>query len=335
MAELKLALKNSSLCAVGLAGVVQIVASVVRPVPMRAPAWYSSMISILDVIFLDTGSVINQECLDGDALSSERRILAGTTFCIVLSTIFQVKCLRPENLCLCQRDSSSLSKCCHRACRGRLAKRSSRSSCSSIMRFTITPRIRMVLFYVLSLIYGAAASVSLSMLTCTQSHSSTSSKLRLRSRPDVECYSKSDGTLTLSVLAWILLAVFIIPWPYLSFQLVRRFYWIERRGRSKSISRGKYIVYDYWIADDNNLKPDFFWFRSLDAALLGLSAALTAMFDVSDVHSVHPTFEAEKSIRKDKAMGTAVSVRKSWDRMLGKHFALCEQQYYLSSSNID
>ena len=87
--EVKLALKESFLFAVGLIGVLQIVASVVRPVPAKAPTWYAYLISILDVIFLDTGGVINQECLDGDALSSERRVIGGALLCCVFA------CSRP------------------------------------------------------------------------------------------------------------------------------------------------------------------------------------------------------------------------------------------------
>ena len=81
-------------------------ASVVRPVPIKAPNWYAATVSILDVVFLDTGGVINQECLDGDALSSERRILVGTLLCLVLVVAFQGKQWRPENWC-CSRNSKN------------------------------------------------------------------------------------------------------------------------------------------------------------------------------------------------------------------------------------
>ena len=118
----------------------------------------------------------------------------------------------------------------------------------------------MILFYALSLIYGVASSVSLSMVTCTSPPLPTSSAgagsaaaaaspppdttLRLRSRPDIECYSAADGTQTLAVLAWILLAIFVVPWPLVSFWFVRRYYWIERRGRGANVTSWKDTVYD-------------------------------------------------------------------------------------------
>ena len=281
LSRLKLALHNSFLFAVGLVGVLQIVASVVRPVPSKAPKWYAATVSILDVVFLDTGGVINQECLDGDALSNERRILVGTLLCLTLAVAFQGKQLRPENWCCCWGSG----------CDGG-------GECAATLRLQVTPRIRMILFYALSLIYGVAASVSLSLVTCTSPPLPTSSAgsaaaattaapppdttLRLRSRPGIECYSAADGTQTLAVLACILLAVFVVPWPLASFWFVRRYYWSERRGRGTNEASWKDTVYDYWIAADNNMRPEFFWFRSLDAALLGLTAAFAAMFDVPD-----------------------------------------------------
>eukprot|EP00946_MAST-07B_sp_MAST-7B-sp1_P002564 g2564.t1 len=189
---------------------------VVRPVPVNVPTWYAYLVSVLDIIFLDSGSVINLECIDGDALSSEKRVIVGTLL------------------------------------------------------------LRMVMFYGLSLVYGVAASSSLSMVTCTKSSDST---LRLRHVPKLECYSESDGTQMLAALAWLLLAVFIVPWPLASYWLVRQFYWAGHNVRGKNASEMKDMVYDFWIAKGNNILPQFYWFRSLDAALLGVSAVLSALFD--------------------------------------------------------
>ena len=44
----------------------------------------------------------------------------------------------------------------------------------------------------------------------------------------------------------------------------------------------KETVYDYWIASDNDYAPKFYWLRSLDAALLGIMAALSALMDLSN-----------------------------------------------------
>ena len=79
----------------------------------------------------------------------------------------------------------------------------------------------------------------------------------LRSHPFLKCYSTSSGTLTLTVLSWIILVTFTIPWPIMSARLVKRFYWANFRVRGKNASSRKNIVYDFWIADDNNLRPKF------------------------------------------------------------------------------
>ena len=36
------------------------------PVPPKAPGWYAAFVSLLEIILLDTGGVVNSECLDGD-----------------------------------------------------------------------------------------------------------------------------------------------------------------------------------------------------------------------------------------------------------------------------
>ena len=59
---------------------------------------------------------------------------------------------------------------------------------------------------------------------------------------------------------------------------VQRYYWKGKEVRESSSVSRKNIVYDYWIASNNNLKPRFYWIRSLDSALLSISVALPVIF---------------------------------------------------------
>ena len=231
---------------------LQVVSSVTRPVPLQSPWWYTATISVLDVIFLDTGGIINSECLNGDALAAEYKILIATVCVLLLVAVLQLKHLRPENLCFQKC-------CCEKLCCSDRSKRAVRD----ILISRVTPRLRMVLFHVVNFLYGVASTTALSLVICTGEPS------YLRGRPYVKCYSASSGTLTLAVLSWVILATFTIPWPIMSARLVKRYYWKNFRKQGKNASARKRIVYDFWIADDNNLKPQYFWFRSVDTALLG------------------------------------------------------------------
>ena len=250
------ALSSAALFGMGLVSLLQIVASVVRPIPLNAPSWYAKTVSVLDLIFLDTGGFISSECLDGDPLASERRVLVGSLVCVYSVYALQVKYLRPERL-WCLR----------------------RTRCKNVLQTKVTPSVRMLGFHAVSLLYGVASASALGMLTCgreTPLNPTSDGVLRLRSRPDLECYSSKDGTLMLSIISWFVLITFTVPWPIVSAYWVKRYYWRDFRGREKATISVKNKVYDFWIAEDNHLKPRFYWIRSLDSALLSTTALLTA-----------------------------------------------------------
>jgi hypothetical protein len=257
----RVAFYNAFLFGLSLVSLLQVVSSVMRPVPLSSPSWYAATISVLDVLFLDTSGFVSTECLrPDDVFASERRVLVGTLGCFVIVLALQVKALRPENLCVCL------------GCVGETKE----AVCRSAMRSKVTPGVRMVGYYAINLLYGVAASTTLAMVTCVRGVGSDVSRLRIR--PDLKCYSAEDGTLALSVLSWVLLILFIIPWPIASAIWVRRNYWKEARGRSVQKAAQKVVVYDYWVADDNHLLPAFYWIRSLDSAVLTTTAGLSAVF---------------------------------------------------------
>ena len=66
-----------------------------------------------------------------------------------------------------------------------------------------------------------------------------------------------------------------VPWPIVSAYWVKRYYW-RTLGRDRAKISVKNKVYDFWISEDNHLKPRFYWIRSLDSALLSTTALLTA-----------------------------------------------------------
>jgi hypothetical protein len=262
-----IAAHGSFLFGLGLVCLLQVISSVVRPVPLNAPTWYTATISILDVVFLDTGGFVNSACLNGDVFASERAVLVGTLACLFFVTVLQVKSLRPENLCFCER-------CCEDCPRLTVFELQDK------IRSTVTPGTRKLLYFAINFLYGVAAATALSMVTCVKGvgGAGRNSALYLRSRPDLECYSVKDGTLTLSIMSWITLTLFTLPYPIVTVFWVRRYFWRGSRGRGRRTARRKSLVYDYWVAPDGYLEPRYFWFRSLDAALLSATALLTAVF---------------------------------------------------------
>ena len=125
--------------------------------------------------------------------------------------VLQIRALRPESCCA----SRSLGKCC---------------------RAKITPQIRRFLYYGLGIVYGITSSTALKFLSCVPASEIVADAengqhevvvLRLRSSMNYRCANADDGTMSASVLSWIVLVCFVLPWPLFSFLYVRRHFFVR------------------------------------------------------------------------------------------------------------
>ena len=193
----KTTLYESFLFGLGLLPILQVIATVMRPIPTRVPKWYKDAVAILDIVMLDASGIVHTECIDGDMFSSERRVLIGSLICVFIVLTLKYKPFRPENICF-------HTWCCWQ--RGCIKETSKLIRYRHALRFHVTPNIRKVGYYVLSLCYGLTSSIALTSITCIN----IDGVLRIRLRPDLRCYNYDDGTLGISILSWTALAFFVV-----------------------------------------------------------------------------------------------------------------------------
>ena len=201
----EIALKKSLDFSLQVVVLIQVVGIAMRPIPPSTPGFMRPVVSVIEILLFDSSGIVHPECTGDDVFVADKLVLGGTLFVLSFTLVLQNRALRPEACCA----SSPLGKLCQ-------AK--------------ITPQIRRLGYYFLGMLYGIASSTALEFLTCVPGSENVEYMkndeekvmvYRLRSDMNYRCYDDRDGTMSASVLSWIVMVCFVVPWPLVSFLYVR------------------------------------------------------------------------------------------------------------------